>query len=118
MVATAVPWVSWLWAGYLSHRRHPPGVPIAILGVLGLLAPMVVAGVLIARDPVLVKDTLHRLVNFRAVNGWYVVLACVLMPATLLVAGPADRSRHQGDPDRDRRTPGCCGGLGLSLIHI
>lgn len=86
MVATAVPWVSWLWAGYLSHRRNPPGVPIAILGVLGLLAPMVVAGVLIARDPVLVKDTLHRLVDFRAVNGWYVVLACVLMPATLLVA--------------------------------
>ena len=86
LLATLIPWVLWLVAGYLSHRDEPASAPIAVLGLAGLLAPIAVAWALIRRDPVLVRDTLHRLVNVREVRPVFVLLAVFLLPAALLLA--------------------------------
>ena len=86
LLATLIPWVLWLVAGYLSHRDEPASAPIAVLGLAGLLAPIAVAWALIGRDPVLVRDTLHRLVNVREVRPVFVLLAVFLLPAALLLA--------------------------------
>lgn len=86
LLATLIPWVIWFTAGYLSHRAEPPTTLIAILGMAGLLAPLGVAWALIRRDPVMVRDTLHRMVNFREVRPGFALLAVFLMPGALLVA--------------------------------
>lgn len=85
-LSTAIPWVLWLTAGWLSHRPAPPGVLIAVLGVTGLLAPLGVAVALISRQPALVLDTRRRLLDLRAVPARYWLLAAFLMPASLMVA--------------------------------
>lgn len=85
-LATAIPWVLWFIAGALSHRDDPPTSVIAVLGLAGLLAPSAVAWSLIRRDPVIVRDTWHRLTNWREVRPPFLVLAVLLMPGALLVA--------------------------------
>lgn len=89
LLATAIPWGLWFTAGYLSRLPHqPPALTafVAVLGVSGLVAPLVVAAVLVARDPVLLRDVLHRLVNVHEVRPWAVLLAVFLLPVALLLA--------------------------------
>lgn len=86
LLATLIPWALWFTAGYLSRRAEPPAMLIATLGLAGLLAPICVAWALIRRDPVMVRDTLHRLVNVREIPPAFALLAVFLMPGALLVA--------------------------------
>ena len=107
LLATLIPWVLWLVAGYLSHRDEPASAPIAVLGLAGLLAPIAVAWALIRRDPVLVRDTLHRLVNVREVRPVFVLLAVFLLPAALLLATACSVALgYSPDVDRLRRDLG------------
>ena len=85
-LSTAVPWVLWFTAGYLSRNDHPNNLLIAVLGMVGLLAPVAVAWSLIRRDPVLVRDLRHRLVNVREIPVRFGLLALLLMPGALLLA--------------------------------
>lgn len=87
IIATAIPWALWFTAGALSHRPDrtiADDVAILILELLGLLAPVVVAAVLIGRAG-LWPDTWSRLTGARV--GWgFGLFALLAMPASLLLA--------------------------------
>ncbi|MEL4504271.1 type II CAAX endopeptidase family protein [Luteococcus sp. H138] len=90
-LSTAIPWAMWLAAGRLSHLdapSHAARLLTSLLGFGGLFAPLVVAAVLTVRNPQLLRDTRHRLTNWRQVNPGLAVLSVVLLPAALL-AGTA-----------------------------
>jgi uncharacterized protein len=87
--ATAIPWTLWLLVGWNSRR--PPAQAwapwtLVVLGMAGLAAPMVLAGILIWRDPLLRCDVWGRLFRWPHGSGKYVVLAFGLMPASILLA--------------------------------
>ena len=89
ILATCLPWALWFAAGYIS--RIPPlddrHLKMAsLVAFLGLLSPMVVAFWLIRKDPELRADVLGRLLNFGSARPLYYVLACLLMPASILLA--------------------------------
>lgn len=89
LMATSIPWALWLTAGYLSRlpeQTSPLTALIAILSLGGLVAPVAVAWALVARDPILRRDVLHRLVNVRDVPAWAALLSLVLLPGALLLA--------------------------------
>lgn len=88
-LSTAIPWVLWFTAGWLSHRPDASTstwVAIAVLGLVGLFAPLGVAWALVRNDPVLRADVLHRLVNVGSVPAWAWAVALLLLPGALLVA--------------------------------
>lgn len=88
-VATLVPWALWAGAGHVSHLEPstPQRVLIAsALGLLGLLGPMAAAAALTLGDPALRADLLGRFFNFGAVRPAYWLVACLLMPASILLA--------------------------------
>lgn len=87
-LATAIPWALWLIAGYISHQPTSTANNVAIgtLGFAGLLAPVVVATVLVWPNPVLRHDFARRLVNFSEVPLRMALLAALLSPGALLVA--------------------------------
>ncbi|MGA2832553.1 MAG: CPBP family intramembrane glutamic endopeptidase [Terracidiphilus sp.] len=87
--ATVIPWALWLLAGWNSYR--PPAQAwapwlLVVLGMTGLAAPMLLASVLIWREPVLRRDVWGRLFRWPQGSGKYVVLAFVLMPVSILFA--------------------------------
>lgn len=88
-LATLIPWGFWLPAAWISHQTAAPPRLVAIgslLGLLGILAPMVVAFTLIGPDRWLRTDCWHRLTNFSAGRPTYWLLALATMPASLLLA--------------------------------
>ncbi len=88
-LSTAIPWALWFTAGYLSRLPEPTTARLAtmaVLGLGGLFAPLVVAWSLVRKDPVLRADVLHRLVNVREVPGWAWAVSLLLLPVALLVA--------------------------------
>jgi membrane protease YdiL (CAAX protease family) len=87
--ATVIPWALWLLAGWNSQR--PPAQAwapwtLVVLGMTGLAAPMFLAGGLIWCDPLLRRDVWGRLFRWPHGSGKYVVLAFLLMPASILLA--------------------------------
>src|ERR1022692_4723658 len=88
-LASAIPWACWVLAGWISHIE-PAAPPLVLatsaIGLLGLLGPIAVALALIAPDPVLKRDLLQRVFNFGAAGPLYWVVACGLMPASILLA--------------------------------
>ncbi len=86
-LATAIPWALWFAAGYLSHRtEHAFLVDIAVVfcEFAGLLAPVVVAAVLIVRAG-LSKDVLGRLTNLHQIRPLFGVFAVLGLPLALLL---------------------------------
>lgn len=87
--STAIPWGFWFAAGWVSRLEtadFDPAVVAPILGVLGLFAPLATAVVLTRRDPDLRRDVAARLFSARGVTPLTGALACLLMPASILVA--------------------------------
>lgn len=89
LLSTAIPWLLWFVAGYLSRLPEPTTLTTAgvmVLGLAGLVAPLLVAAALVMPDPVLRRDVTARLWNFGQVPPWAAVLAVVLLPGALLLA--------------------------------
>jgi hypothetical protein len=87
--STAIPWAFWFAAAAMSRIEHAtPELVLAesVLGLLGLLGPMAIALVLIGSDRTLLRDVYGRLVNFRASRPIYWIIACTLMPLSILAA--------------------------------
>jgi len=87
--ATAIPWAFWFAAAAISRVEQPTHelvVAESVLGVLGLLGPMVIALVLIGSDRTLLRDFYGRVLNFRASRPVYWIVACTLMPLSILTA--------------------------------
>lgn len=88
-LATGIPWVLWFTAAYVSHMT--PSTPFRItltslLGILGLISPMVVAVSLLFPDKELREDFLGRFLHFKGIKPLYILTTCLLMPASILLA--------------------------------
>ena len=88
-LATMIPWVSWFVAGYVSHITPYSDQYLRIASVIafiGLLGPVGVSYWLISNNPVLRADVYSRFINFKSIKPVYIVIACLLMPASILLA--------------------------------
>ncbi len=85
-LATLIPWGFWLWAGWLSHAENPDMGLVSALGFIGLLAPMLTAFWFMYKSPALRADFWSRFANLRGIRPVYLLLAGLLMPASILLA--------------------------------
>ncbi len=88
-LATAIPWGFWIIAGQISHIEPPSATNItlaSLLGLAGLLAPALIAFLLMARDPALRGDLHQRLFSLSGVRRRYWLIAATLIGVTLLLA--------------------------------
>ena len=89
LLSTILPWTFWFTAGYISHlpSNEEQNMNIAImLALVGLASPMIIAFLLLNRNPDLRKDFYHRFFNFKSINPWYIFLTCFIMLASILAA--------------------------------
>jgi membrane protease YdiL (CAAX protease family) len=89
ILATIIPWFFWFLAGYVSHIEPYQEQYLYIasgLSFIGLLAPVIVAYILIYKEMGLRRDVAKRFFNFRDVNRPYFLLACFIMPVSIIVA--------------------------------
>jgi len=89
VLATVFPWVFWFVAAYISHIAPAKDwymTAASMIGLIGLVSPMVFAAYFIFKDPDLRHDLLTRFLNFKAANPIYYVLACCVMLASILLA--------------------------------
>lgn len=86
LLATAIPWALWFAAAWVSRQPDPSMAWVSALGLAGLIAPVLVAGWFVGRDPVLRHDVAARLVGRGALTPWIAVSAILLLPASLLLA--------------------------------
>ena len=88
-LATAIPWVLWSVAGYLSHlpvQSNPVRLATAAAELAGLAAPAIVAAALVYGNPRLRADIRGRLLWGRGVRKRYIACAFLLLLASILVA--------------------------------
>jgi len=88
-LSTAISWTFWFAAAYISHITPAKSLYVtiaSILGLIGLISPMVVAFFIIFKDNDLRNDLLKRLFNFRTVKPVYLFLTGFLMLASILLA--------------------------------
>lgn len=88
-LATLIPWACWFSAGYISHlpqtQSYHEGL-IAALSFFGLCVPMLVAFVLMAKDPYLKRDVLSRLFTLKSVKTKYLLFTLFFMLGSILLA--------------------------------
>ncbi|MCC8146196.1 MAG: CPBP family intramembrane metalloprotease [Bacteroidales bacterium] len=88
-LSTLLPWAFWFLAGYVSwlipYRESTLEIA-SLLAFIGLLAPVVVSGLFISKDKVLREDVLKRFFNFKEVPLSYFLLACLIMPFSIMTA--------------------------------
>ena len=88
-LSTAIPWVFWFAAAYLSHitpTNQLLAVSVSVLGVVGLLTPALIAFWMIWPDPDLRNDIRRRLFSLKDVRPIYLFLTCFLMLGSILLA--------------------------------
>lgn len=88
-LSTAISWMFWFVAAYVSHITPVKSLYISIasvLGFIGLLSPMIVAFIIIFSDIDLRNDLLKRFFNFKTVKPVYLLLTCFLMLTSILLA--------------------------------
>lgn len=88
-LATAIPWAFWFAAAYVSHvtpSNQLLAVSVGFLGVVGLLAPALIAFWMIWPDPELRNDLKRRLFNLKEIQPIYLFLTCFLMLGSVLLA--------------------------------
>ena len=82
-----IPWTIWFVVAYISHTYPNQYISWTSIGsLLGLLAPLFVALLLILPDKVLRKDLLGRILNLKRVRQKYLVVVFLLMPFSILTA--------------------------------
>lgn len=88
-LATIIPWAFWFIAGYISHLTPHSDQHLRIASIfafIGLLGPAGVSYWLIRNSPELKNDVFKRFFNFQSVKPIYILIACFLMPASILLA--------------------------------
>jgi len=88
-LSTAIPWAFWFAAAYMSHitpTNHFLATAVGVLGVLGLLAPTVIALWMIWPHADMRDDLQARLIGIRNAKPIYLFLTCFLMLASILLA--------------------------------
>ena len=88
-LSTAIPWAFWFAAAYVSHitpSNEFLATAVGVLGVVGLLAPTVIALWMIWPQADLRADIMRRLIGIKGVRPIYLLLTCFLMLASILLA--------------------------------
>jgi membrane protease YdiL (CAAX protease family) len=84
-----IPWICWFVAAYLSHLTPSNSIYISIaslLGIIGLVSPMVIAFSMMLPDPELRSDLFNRLFTFKKIKPIYLLATFFLMLASILLA--------------------------------
>ncbi len=88
-LSTLLPWIFWFGAGYVSHIESYQDKYLdlaSIFAFIGLLTPIAVVYILISKQPGLMKDIKSRFFNFKDVPLRYFMLACFIMPVSIMIA--------------------------------
>jgi membrane protease YdiL (CAAX protease family) len=88
-LSTVIPWGFWFAAAYASHITPTTqflATAVGVLGVIGLLAPTVIALAMIWPDAILRADLKRRIFGIKEVRPIYIFLTCFLMLASILLA--------------------------------
>jgi len=88
-LSTAIPWALWLAAAYLSHitpTNQYLATAVGVLGVIGLLAPTLIAFRMIWPHADLRADVKRRMIGLKGISPLYLLLTCFLMLASILLA--------------------------------
>lgn len=88
-LSTAIPWVLWFLAGYLSHLE--PFIKtlewaVGIYSIAGLIAPACIALFFMLPNKELRTDFLSRFFNFRSIKREYFLITFFLMLVSILLA--------------------------------
>ena len=87
ILSTLIPWVLWFGVAYMSHFLPNQYVGlVSMIGLLGLLAPFIVALILILPNETMRKDFSRRFLNLRGIQPKYLLIVCFLMPISILTA--------------------------------
>ncbi len=88
ILSTLIPWSLWLLAAFLSRQTgsHEFRNYIALLGVVGMSGPLLVATHLIRADKALVADVAARFTTIKAGAGRYWIYSILLMPLSIILA--------------------------------
>jgi membrane protease YdiL (CAAX protease family) len=89
VLSTLIPWAFWGLAGWLSHYETGspwPAYSSGVLGIAGLFSPMIIAFIMMRREPALKGDLWNRIFSFRKGRPVYYAFALFLMPASILLA--------------------------------
>lgn len=87
--AVGIPWTFWFTAAYISCIMPSNDFRVTLasaFGILGLTGPMTIAAFLIFPDKELRHDFLGRFFNFKGIKPVYILAACLLMLASILLA--------------------------------
>lgn len=88
-LSTAIPWLLWFAAAYLSHVAPPKDIcstVSGILGIIGLTAPMITAFTIMLPDSGLRKDLYKRIFSAGSVKPFYLFMTFFLMLASIISA--------------------------------
>jgi membrane protease YdiL (CAAX protease family) len=88
-LATLIPWAFWSVAAYFSHldpARPYFDVLVSITGFMGLVSPVIIAYVLMARDANIRSEFISRLFGFWSVRPVYLYMTLFLMLFSILLA--------------------------------
>jgi len=88
-LSVSIPWILWSVAGYISHSQHLNQRLIlleSIIGIIGLLTPMVTAFALMLPNRRMRDDLLHQIIDFSHARPIHYIAAFLLLPVSILVA--------------------------------
>ncbi|MEG8946957.1 CPBP family glutamic-type intramembrane protease [Ignavibacteria bacterium 4137-Me] len=84
-----IPWILWFIVAYFSHlESYDSSINflMSVLGILGLIAPALVASYLFLIDKDLMKDLKNRIFNIQRFNAFYLVITFLLIPFSIVIA--------------------------------
>ena len=84
-----IPWILWFIVAYFSHMENKSSLIMflmPVLGVLGLVSPVFVAGYLFLIDKDLMEDLKNRIFNMQNFNFLYFVITFLLIPLSIVIA--------------------------------
>lgn len=84
-----IPWALWFIVAYFSQMKDQNQLIIflmPLLGILGLVSPVFVAGYLFLIDKNLMEDLKNRIFNIQRFNIIYLVITFLLIPLSIVIA--------------------------------
>lgn len=86
LLATVSSWAFWIPAAFASAAGTAWAPLVSVLGIAGLVAPLGVVAWMVRDDRAVQRDIVRRLVTLRGVRPLWVVLSCLLVPASVVAA--------------------------------